>query len=158
MEDKIRENGKVEISFKSIFRPAAQTGEREVPWESPQCQRMEYAAFGEHFQRGDTHYCLYREQPEGWDEPYEVVLKWKGNVLEQHKKGKAASRIVFEPGKCRRDFYGTPYGKLLLDVRTRRLEIREERDGFHLSLEYALEQDERTISENRMEIRVRKLG
>lgn len=151
------EDEKVEILFKSVFRSAAQEGEEAVPWESSQCQRMEYAASGQHFQKGDTHYCLYEEQPEGWDEPYGVMLKWKGAILEQHKKGKAASRIVFESGKCRREFYRTPYGELLLDIQTHRLDIREEREGFFLLLEYDIKQDDRTISENRMEIQVRKL-
>lgn len=151
------ENEKVEIFFRSIFRPAAQEGEEPLPWESSQCQKVEYTVSGEHFPKGDTHYCLYKEQPEGWDEPYEAVLKWKSNVLEQHKKGKAASRMVFEPGKCRRDFYTTPYGKLLLDIQTHRLDIREERESFFLLLEYEIKQDDQVISENRMEIRVQKL-
>ena len=85
------------------------------------------------------------------------MLKWKSAVLEQHKKGKAASHIVFEPGKCRRDFYRTPYGELLLDIQTHRLDIREEKGKFFLLLEYDIRQEERTISENRMEIQVKRL-
>lgn len=143
----------VEIFFKSVFGPAGEA----VSWDSAQCQRMEYRVSGRHFQKGDAHYCLYEEQPEGWDEPYEAVLKWKNAVLEQHKKGKAASRMVFEPGKCRRDVYRTPYGELLLDIHTHRLDIREEGEGFSLLLEYDIKQDERMLSENRMEIRVKRL-
>lgn len=149
------DNEKVEIYFKSIFRSPVSEGEQAPPWDSPLCQRMEYRALGDHFQRGDTHYCLYEEQPEGWEEPYGVMLKWKERVLEQHKKGKAASRMVFEPGKCRRDLYRTPYGELLLDIHTHRLDIRKEQEGFYLLLEYGINQNGQAISENRMEIRVR---
>lgn len=149
-------NGNVEINIKSICRSVVSEGEKTPSWDSPLCQRMEYRACGDYYQRGETHYCLYEEQPEGWEEPYRVMLKWKDAVLEQHKKGKAASRMVFEPGKCRRDLYRTPYGELLLDIHTRWLEIRQEQEGFCLFLEYAIKQDGLAVSENRMEIRVGK--
>ncbi len=150
--------GRVEISIKSIFKPTVSEGEETPSWDSPLCQRMEYRVRGDHFQKGDTHYCLYEEQPEGWEEPYRVMLKWKATVLEQHKKGKAASRMVFEPGKCRRDIYRTPYGDLLLDIHTYRLDIREEQGSIFLLLEYDIKQDEQVISGNRMEIQVRELS
>ncbi|MDE5748176.1 MAG: DUF1934 domain-containing protein [Acetatifactor sp.] len=150
-------NEKVEILFRSIFRSAAPGGEETMSWEDSRCQRMEYTVSGEHFQKGDTHYCLYEEQPEGWEEPYKAMLKWKSAVLEQHKKGKAASRIVFEPGKCRRDFYRTPFGELLLDIQTHRLDICEEKEKFLLLLEYDIRQEDRIISENRMEIQIKRL-
>ncbi|MDE6517134.1 MAG: DUF1934 domain-containing protein [Acetatifactor sp.] len=66
--------------------------------------------------------------------------------------------MVFEPEKCHCNFYHTPYGDLLLETETRRLEITEEQDAFFLVLEYNIRQDGQIVSENRMEIRIRGMG
>lgn len=147
------DNQKVRISFQIINRPQSDS-EEAASWEDSQCYRTESEAVGEYYAKGDAHYCLYEEQPEGWDEPYKVMLKWKGAALERQIRGKTPSRMVFEPGKCYSDFYHTPYGALLLETETRRLEIREEQDAVFLVLEYGIKQDGQFVSENRMEIRI----
>lgn len=146
------DNQKVQITFQTISRPP--DGGEKASWESPQCHRMESNAIGEYYAKGDAHYCLYEEQPEGWEEPYKVMLKWKGNALERQIRGKRPSRMVFEPGKGHCDFYHTPYGELLLETETHRLEITEEQDTFFLVLEYGIKQDGQLVSENLMEIRI----
>lgn len=126
-----------------------------MSWEGPQGHHMESEAEGEYYEKGNTHFCLYEEQPEGWDAPHKVMLKWKDAVLERHIRGESASHMVFEPGKCHCNFYHTPYGDLLLETETRRLEITEEQDAFFLVLEYGIKQDGQIVSENRMEIHIR---
>jgi len=115
---------------------------------------MESEAVGEYYVKGDTHYCLYEEQPEGWEEPHKVMLKWKGAVLERQIRGRIPSRMAFEPGKCHCDLYHTPCGDLLMETETRRLEITEGQDGVSLVLEYGIKQGGQFVSENRMEIHI----
>lgn len=147
------DNQKVRISFQIINRP--HSGSREAAfWEDSRCHRTKSEVLGEYYAKGDAHYCLYEEQPEGWDEPYKVMLKWKDTVFERQIRGKTPSRMIFEPGKCHCDFYRTPYGDLLLETETRRLEITKQQDAFFLVLEYDIKQDGQTVSENRMEIRI----
>ncbi len=147
------DNQKVRIFFQIINRPQSDS-EEAASWEDSQCYRTESEAVGEYYVKGDAHYCLYEEQPEGWDEPYKVMLKWKGAALERQIRGKTPSRMVFETGKCYSDFFHTPYGALLLETETHRLEFREEQDGVFLMLEYGIKQDGQIVSENRMEIRI----
>lgn len=137
-------------------RPLTGSG-TEMSWESPQCCHMESETTGEYYEKGDSRYCLYEEQPEGWEEPHTVMLKWKGTVLERHIRRNPTSRMVFEAGKRRRDFYRTPYGDLLLETETHRLEIREEQGEIFLALEYDIRQEEQRISENRMEIHIKEI-
>lgn len=141
-------NQRVRIYFRIMNRLAGEA----VPWESVQCGRQETE--GEYYQRGDAHYCLYEEQPEGWEKPYKVMLKWKGAFLERQIRGEKPFRMVFEPGKSHRGLYHTPYGGLLLETETDRLEITEEGDGFFMELEYGVKQEGQPVSENRMEIRI----
>ncbi len=150
------DNQKVQIIVQTINRPSG--GGEAVSWESARCHRMELKAEGEYYEKGDAHYCLYEEQPEGWEEPCKAMLKWKGTVLERLVRGKTPSRMVFEPGKCHRDFYHTPYGSLLLETETGRFEVTEGQDAFFLVLEYGIKQDGLPVSENRMEIRIMGIG
>lgn len=147
---------KVQIIFRAVNREPG--SEEAISWESPRCPRTESEARGEYYKKGDTHYCLYEEQPDGWDEPYKVMLKWKADILERHIRGGKASHMVFAPGKCHCNFYRTPYGDLLLETETRRLEITQGQDNFFLLLEYGIRQDGQLVSENRMEIHIRGIG
>lgn len=145
----------VQISMRSIFAPAAPEEGAEMSWDSSRCQRMEMEAAGEYFRKGDTCYCIYEEQPEGWEEPYRVMLKWKSNVLERRRMGQMASQVRYEAGKCVSDRYCTPYGELQMETDTHKLEIRETPEEVLLVMEYGIRQDGQRISENRIEIRIK---
>lgn len=142
------EKQRVRLIFRIMNRPAGEP----VSSENAQCSCLETE--GMYYKRGDAHYCLYEEQPEGWEKPYNVMLKWKGTVLERQIRGEKPFRMVFEPGTCHCDFYHTPYGNLLLDTETDRLEITEDGNGFFLELEYGVKQEGQLVSENRMEIHI----
>lgn len=129
-------------------------GDGGMDWDSPLCQREEAETAGEYYERGGVRYCLYEEQPEGWEKPCKVLLKWKDVLLERQIRGEAASRMVFEPGKCHRTYYHTSFGDLLLETDTHWLQVREEQGFVILTLEYGIRQQGQTISENRVEIRI----
>ncbi len=145
------ENRKVRILIQTLSRVP---GEGGMDWDSPLCRREETKAEGEYYERAGACYCLYEEQPEGWEKPCKVLLKWKDALLERQIRGEAVSRMVFEPGKCHSNFYRTSFGNLLLETDTHRLQIGEEQDVVSLKLEYVLRQDGQAISENRVEIRI----
>ena len=135
------ENRKVRILIQTLSRVP---GEGGMDWDSPLCRREEIKAEGEY----------YEEQPEGWEKPCKVLLKWKDALLERQIRGEAVSRMVFEPGKYHSNFYRTSFGNLLLETDTHRLQIEEEQDAVSLKLEYVLRQDGQAVSENRVEIRI----
>lgn len=144
---------KVRILFRSMQRPITPEG-GGVSWDSPQCQQIGAEAVGEYYRRGDSHYCLYEEQQEGWDQPVKTVLKWKGHTLELQRRGIMATRMFFEPGSCYCHPYRTPCGELLMETETRVLEVKQGRETFELAVEYGLKLEGQPISENRMEIRI----
>lgn len=150
------DNQNVQIIFRTLNR-LPEDGEPQS-WESTQCHRMESKATGKYYKKGDTHYCLYEEQPEGWEAPCKVMLKWGDAVLERYIRGENASHMVFEPGRCHCDFLHTPYGNLLLETETHRLETTEEQHALFVLLEYGIKQDGQIVSENRMEIHIREMG
>lgn len=85
------ENRKVRILIQTLSRVP---GEGGMDWDSPLCRREEIKAEGEYYERAGACYCLYEEQPEGWEKPCKVLLKWKDALLERQIRGEAVSRMV----------------------------------------------------------------
>lgn len=83
----------------------------------------------EYYQRGDSHYLLYEEQPEGFDQPLKTRIKRKGDVLEIIRRGKISNSMVFEAGKSYCTDYATPFGNLPLELVTRELQVAECEDA-----------------------------
>lgn len=147
----------VQIVLQSVQRPLLTEGREALSWDSPQCQQLGTETIGEYYRNGDSHYCLYEEQPEGWEQPARTMLKWRGHTIELQRKGNMITRMVFEPGNSYCSPYRTPYGELLMETETRMVRVRETPREILLVVEYGLKLDRQPISENRMEIRVRYL-
>lgn len=144
----------VQIVLQSVQRPIITEGREAVPWDSPQCQQMGTKAIGEYYRKGDSHYCLYEEQPEGWDQPARTMLKWRGHTIELQRRGAMAARMVFEPGNSYCSPYRTPYGEMLMETETRMVRVRETTREILLVVEYGLKLDRQPVSENRIEIHI----
>lgn len=79
----------------------------------------------EYFQKGETRYLFYEEQPEGFPAPLKTRIKLKHQTLEIHRQGPGGSTMYFAPGQTYRTEYPTPYGVLLLDIVTTDLQVEE---------------------------------
>lgn len=76
---------------------------------------------GEYSLRNDTHYIMYEEQTE-----YGIIknmLKVNGEDICLTKKGAMNSRMIFENGNITKCDYGTAYGQMLLDIKTKNITI-----------------------------------
>jgi uncharacterized beta-barrel protein YwiB (DUF1934 family) len=115
----------------------------------PVVTRQEVQA--EYFRRGDSHYLLYQEQPEGYPQPLQTRVKLKGGCLEVHRQGVMGSRMVFEEDKTYRTDYGTLYGSLVLDVVTTSVQVAERMDDREewpgVAVEYVLEESGEPLGE-----------
>lgn len=107
---------KIHITITGTQYPP-QAGEADEPVITIQEAEAEY------FQKGDSNYLFYEEQPEGFPVPLKTRIKRKGETLEIHRQGPGGSTMFFVPGKTYRTEYYTPYGMLLLDIVTDKLTI-----------------------------------
>ncbi|MCM1118490.1 MAG: DUF1934 domain-containing protein [bacterium] len=147
------DKAKAQITIRSVFAPVMPDG-RTIAWEDPQCQRMVTQAGGEFYQKGDTCYCIYMEQQEGWEKPCRSMLKWREQIVLKRSMGGMDSPLTYEAGKRCRCHYRTPYGELLLETDTHRLEIQEKAEGYLLVIECGIRQNGQSVSENRIEIQI----
>lgn len=148
------DKAEVRITIRSTFAPAVPDEGLAVSWDDSQCQRMVTQARGEFYRKGDAYYCVYTEQPEGWEEPCRSMLKWRDNAVLKRSMGGMSSPLTYEAGKRSCCHYRTPYGDLLLETDTHRLEIQEKPEGYLLLIECGIRQNGQSVSENRIEIEI----
>ena len=110
----------------------------------------------QYFKKNDSHYLLYEETVEGFDKISKNRIKFTDNCLELTRKGIVDTHMVFEEKKTHMTDYVTPYGKVLLGVRTEKIVVREWAERIQVTVEYVLEMDEKPLSECRMTIEVKE--
>ncbi len=99
--------------------------------------KIETITPAEYYKRNDSHYVIFEEAMEGFQEKTKNVIKFKENSLDLTKKGLVNVHMIFEENKKNMTNYATPYGNILIgiDARSVRLKEKEER----IEVDYALE-------------------
>lgn len=94
---------------------------------------------GEYYLRNGTHYLLYQEMIEGYEEPIKNMLKWKDKEVIVSKKGPFQVQMVFEEGKKTLTEYATPFGQILIGLDTSKIMAEETEDKICITIKYALD-------------------
>ena len=80
----------------------------------------------EYYKRNNSHFVMYEEAHEGFDETSRNIIKFKENSLELTKKGLVNVHMVFEENKKSITNYTTPYGDIMLGIDAQRISMKEE--------------------------------
>lgn len=108
----------------------------------------------EYFKRAETHYLLYEETEEGFEQTCKNRMKFRNNMLELTRQGLLNTHMIFEENKTHMTSYRTPYGQMLLGIHTKKVEMQEQENFIRLVVEYTLEADEAYLSDSRIEISI----
>lgn len=106
----------------------------------------------EYFKRNESHYLLYEEKEEGFEQTSQNRIKFRGNMLELTRQGLLNTHMVFEENKRHMTPYQTPYGQMLLEIHTKKVDMQEQENCIRVVVEYTLEADEAYLSDSRIEI------
>ena len=101
---------------------------------------VETAQTAQYFKRNDSHYLLYEEDLEGFDGTCKSRIK----------------HMIFEENKRHVVPYNTPYGQLLLGIKTRRVQVEEQEDRICVTVEYILDQEGEPFSESCLKLYIRE--
>lgn len=110
----------------------------------------------EYYFRNGSHYVMYEEAEEGFKQGNKCMLKVHECYVELTKKGLVRSYMVFEEGKLHMTEYHTPFGMVLLGVRTKSVEIVEREETLTIHTEYALESNEELIADCKIQITIQE--
>ncbi|MBQ0084366.1 MAG: DUF1934 domain-containing protein [Clostridiales bacterium] len=80
-----------------------------------------------------------------------------GEKLTLMRSGAIESRLVVEQGKRHRCFYNIPQGELMLGIYGEEVKNRLKADGGYLKMKYNIDINNDFLSENIVEIKVRKV-
>lgn len=117
-------------------------------------QDIEVIAPGQYYWKNGKHYVMYDEMAENFSEPVHNLLKISSETVSIRKKGLIETELTFTKGTENMSHYSTPFGNLVLGIRARELEVKEESGGIQVNVEYALEINYEHISDCFIKIRV----
>lgn len=115
---------------------------------------VEVIVSGEYYNRNGKHFVLYEEVMEGFEDVTRNKLKITEDCVEMTKRGAANVHMVFKKGGRTRSVYETPYGPLILQIDTHRIEIAEEADQIEVRMEYTLDVDEAHLADCDLRIKI----
>ena len=111
-----------------------------------------FEAMASYYQKQNSHYLIYEEALDGYPTPFQTRLKVKGESLELYRAGAIKQRMLFEEGNAYCTEYVTPYGTLMLEMRTKQLDVNMLEEKLSIIAEYDIYSNGNKISENRIEI------
>ncbi len=122
--------------------------------------KIETITPAEYYKRDDSHYVIYEETSEGFDESTKNIIKFKRNSLDLTKKGLVNVHMNFEENKKNQTSYTTPYGEILIGIDARSIRLGEEEERIVVDVDYALEINYEHFADCkiRMDIRSKESG
>ena len=117
-------------------------------------QELETITPGEYYKRNGSHYVIYEELTEGFQEVTKNMIKFKDSSLEVSKKGLFNVHMIFEEKKKNMTSYATPYGNILIGIDTRSVKIKEEESHIRVDVDYTLEANYQHLADCRIEMNV----
>lgn len=106
---------------------------------SPDGDKIETITLAEYYKRNNSHYIIYDEAIEGFEESTKSIIKFRENSLDLTKNGLVNVHMVFEENKKNMTSYSTPYGNLLIGIDAKRVELKEEDERIVVNVDYSLE-------------------
>ena len=118
-------------------------------------QALETITPAEYYKKNESHYVIYDEVMEGFEEKTKNIIKFKDSLVEVTKKGLMNVHMVFEENKKNMTSYVTPFGNILIGIDTADVKIAEEENTICVNVEYTLEANYEHLADCKIEMSIR---
>ena len=109
-----------------------------------------------YYEKNGKHYILYDEVVEGVSGTIKNKIKISGtDSVEIMKSGLSNTHMIFEKNKKNLTYYQTPYGQLLIGIRTTEMEVEVTEDNINVKVGYALDVNHEPLADCRIRINVK---
>ena len=122
---------------------------------SEQAQELETITPADYYLRNGSHYVIYDEVTEGFEENTRNMIKFNDSCVEVSKKGLVNVHMVFEENKMNMTSYMTPYGNILIGIDTGSIFVEEEEKRIHVEVAYTLEANYQYLADCRIEMNIK---
>ncbi|HWT75383.1 MAG TPA: DUF1934 domain-containing protein [Mobilitalea sp.] len=106
-----------------------------------------------HFTNG-RHYIQYEEKLADSGEVSKNTIRIEPSQVVLSKKVMQVSQMIFDLQEITQTAYLTPYGNLMLGIKTASINLKEELERIEVSMDYALSSEEAFLSDNSIRITV----
>lgn len=114
---------------------------------------MKFSYEGMYYQKGSHFYVIYDELVEGSKEVIKNRIKFSEQFVEVVKKGPLSSTMYFEKGKNFLAEYGTPFGKMMLEMETYNYHMEwQSENKVVLEIHYKMSNEQGQIADCKMDI------
>lgn len=117
-------------------------------------QELETITPADYYMRNGSHYIIYDEVMEGFDDVTKNMIKFQDSCLEVTKKGLVNVHMVFERNKKNMTSYATPYGNILIGIDTGAFLLEEEEDQIKVQVAYTLEANYQFLADCKIEMNI----
>ncbi len=118
-------------------------------------EQVEMVTTGDYFGRSGKHYVLYEELLEDGSGSVRNTIRIQPDCMSIIKKGEATTQMVFEKNKKNQSCYVTPFGQMMIGIRTGDVKVLEEEDLLKVDVDYSLDINYEHVSDCNITLEVR---
>ena len=118
-------------------------------------EQVEMVTTGDYFGRNGKHYVLYEELMEDDSAPVRNTIRIQPDCMSITKKGEASTQMVFEKNKKNQSCYVTPFGQMMVGIRTGDVKVQEEENLLKVDVDYSLDINYEHVSDCNITLEVR---
>lgn len=119
---------------------------------------IELITEGSFYIKGNTFYVVYEESELSGMDGTTTTLKITEDKVTLLRFGTNKSKMVFEKNKRYESDYDTPYGKILLGILPKDVKVTMSETGGEITIKYALDLNNKTVSDNELYLKVREVN
>jgi uncharacterized beta-barrel protein YwiB (DUF1934 family) len=118
-------------------------------------EAIEIVTPGNYYWKNGKHYIIYDEVMEGMPGTIKNKIKISGSdSVEILKTGLSNTHMVFEKNKKNLTYYQTPYGQMLIGVKTRKMEISVTEENIDVSVDYELDVNHEPLADCKIKVEI----
>lgn len=117
-------------------------------------EEVEVVAPGRYRFQNGKHYISYEEAVEGSKERIQNLIKISEESVEVTKRGFANVHMVFEKHKRNMSYYDTPFGKFLISILAKNIQITSDHEKIETKVDYSLEINYEHMADCSIEIEI----
>lgn len=118
-------------------------------------QALETITPAEYYKKNNSHYVIYDEVTEGFQDSTRNIIKFSDSQMEVTKRGLVNVHMIFEEKKKNMTSYMTPFGNILIGIDTDEVNIKEDQDRIKVNVAYSLEANYEHMADCRIEMNIR---
>lgn len=120
---------------------------------------IEVVTPAQYFCKNGKHYILYDEVSEGIHGTTKNRIKITGDeCMEVIKSGVTNSHMIFEKNKMNLSYYQTPFGQMLVGIRTRNMEVNVSEKNINVFVDYELDVNHEPLADCEIKLNIIENG